>query len=311
MYGIIRRSCVNTTEKIRGILENPNFHLIEGDVTDPTGIMRIVDSIQPNEIYHLAAQSHVGTSFEQPLASMQITGCSTISLLEAIRLCNPKCKFYQASTSELYGKNTAWPQNEDTDFDPVSPYAIAKLAAFHFVKLYRSAYGIFACNGILFNHESPRRGENFVSRKITKYVAKLAIYKERFGVFPDPLNFDKLHLGNIEAVRDWSHAEDMVYGMYLMLQQDKPGDYVLGSGQQRTVRDFLVFAFNSVGISKYEDYLEIDQKEMRPMEVPVLVANHSKAIRDLGWKPMISFDNMVKEMIRNDIEILRNKSCQD
>jgi len=298
VYGMIRRSSVNTTERISHLMDNPQFELIEGDVTDATCMHRLISGTMPDEIYNLAAMSHVGVSFDQPVTTCCIDAMGPLHILEAIRQCSPKSKFYQASTSELFGDTNISPQNEETPFNPNSPYAVAKLAAHMYVGLYRRAYKIFACGGILFNHESERRGEEFVTRKITMYVAKLAVAIENnCGILPD--DWPKLALGNIEAKRDWSHAKDMVLGMWLMLQQDAPGDYVLGSGKTHTVRDFLKIAFGIIGLD-YRDYVTIDPKLYRPVDVNLLHADSTKARQKLGWRPKIDFDELIYRMVTAD-----------
>jgi len=300
--GVMRRSSVDTTERIEHLIHHPHFNLIEGDITDATGIYRTISKIMPREIYNLAAMSHVGVSFDQPVATFEIDAIGPLNILEAIRQTSPYSKFYQASTSELFGDTTEVPQDEDTRFNPCSPYAIAKLAAHSAVGLYRDAYGIFACAGILFNHESPRRGEQFVTRKITKYVAGLmgrmktpdSKPKKNVDVLP-------LYLGNIDAKRDWSHAADMVRGMWLMLQEDKPQDFVLASGKTRTVREFLEAAFGIAGLD-YSEYVEIDAKFYRPADVNLLLGNPAKAERILGWKQEVGFEELVEQMVMCDVK---------
>lgn len=312
VYGLIRRSSVNTTERISHLMGNPQFELIEGDITDATCIHRLISGIMPNEVYNLAAMSHVGLSFDQPVVTCHIDAMGPLHILEAIRQTSPQTKFYQASTSELFGDTDVVPQNEKTPFNPVSPYAVAKLAAHKYVDLYRRAYNIFACAGILFNHESERRGEAFVTRKITRYVASLQNWMNhnRGSKYPYPFdlptkNIDvkPLALGNIEAKRDWSHAKDMVLGMWLMLQQEIPEDYVLGSGETHTVREFLEIAFGIIGLN-YHDYLVIDPKFYRPADVNLLHADSTKAHQQLGWKPKIDFGELVDCMVVADCDRL-------
>lgn len=308
VYGVIRRSSVNTTERIVHLVPNPNFELIEGDITDAACIHRLISGIQPNEVYNLAAQSHVGTSFDQPILTSQINAIGPLNILEAIRQLSPQSKFYQASTSELFGETKIAPQDENTPFNPNSPYAVAKLYAHHLVGLYRRAYGIFACAGILFNHESPRRGETFVTRKITKYVAMIQNWMDNNNGVPHK-NVDvcPLTLGNIEARRDWSHAEDMVYGMWLMMQYSKPDDYILGSGITHTIRDFLQTAFGLIGLD-YKDYVVIDPKLYRPVDVNLLQANADKAKSVLGWKSIICFEELVDRMIKSDYKAITSSA---
>lgn len=322
VYGMIRRSSVDTTERISHLIPHPNFELIEGDVTDAACMHRLISGIQPEEVYNLAAMSHVGVSFDQPITTCQIDAIGPLNILEAIRQSSPKSKFYQASSSELFGDTKIAPQNENTPFNPNSPYAVAKLYAHHLVGLYRRAYGIFACAGILNNHESERRGEAFVTRKITKYVAMLQNWIDINGRIPEMGwndvttigdSSDKrvlvcneiapLALGNIEAARDWSHAEDMVRGMWMMMQHPEPDDYVLGSGKTHKVKDFLQIAFSSIGLD-YNDYVVIDPKFYRPADVNLLHADPSKAKRVLGWEPTIGFGELIDRMVQNDYKAL-------
>jgi GDPmannose 4,6-dehydratase len=255
----------------------------------------------------LAAMSHVGVSFDQPITTCQIDALGPLYILEAIRQSSPQSKFYQASSSELFGDTTTSPQNEDTPFNPNSPYAVAKLYAHHLTTLYRRAYGIFACAGILYNHESERRGQDFVTRKITKYVAMLQFWMDNHSGFPcKDVDVRPLALGNIGAIRDWSHAEDMVYGMWLMMQQSEPDDFVLGSGESRSVKDFLNSAFGSIGLD-YSDYVVIDPKFYRPADVNLLHADCSKAKAILGWEPTVGFGELVDRMVQGDYRKLLEK----
>ncbi|MCK5614746.1 GDP-mannose 4,6-dehydratase [Candidatus Pacearchaeota archaeon] len=300
VYGLIRRSSVSTTERISHLKNHTNFELVDGDVTDCACMHRLISGIKPDEVYNLAAMSHVGVSFDQPITTCHIDAVGPLNILEAIRQGSPKTKFYQASTSELFGDTTIAPQSESTPMKPNSPYAVAKLYAHHLVGLYRRAYGIFACAGILFNHESERRGEDFVTRKITKYVASLQRWMDTNDGFPrKDIDVPPLALGNIEARRDWSHAEDMVSGMWLMLQHEKADDYVLGSGETHTVRDFLSLAFGSIGLD-YKDYVIIDPKFYRPVDVNLLHADYRKAHTVLGWEPTVSFRELVDRMVQGD-----------
>ena len=304
VYGLMRRSSVDTTERIAHFQNHSNFTLIEGDVTDAACMHRLISGIQPNEVYNLAAQSHVGTSFDQPILTCQINAIGPLNILEAIRQLSPQSKFYQASTSELFGDTEISPQNENTPFNPNSPYAVAKLYAHHLVGLYRRAYGIFACAGILYNHESERRGETFVTRKITKYVAMIQNWMDNNNGFPrKDVDVCPLALGNIEAKRDWSHAEDMVYGMWLMMQYSKPDDYILGSGTTHTIRDFLQTAFGLIGLD-YKDYVVIDPKLYRPVDVNLLHANTDKAKNVLGWKSTVCFKELVDRMVKSDYKVM-------
>lgn len=298
VVGVMRRSSTDTTERIEHLMPHPNFNLVEGDVTDATGVHRAVSRMQPGEIYNLAAMSHVGVSFDQPVSTFEINAVGALNILEAIRQVSSHSKFYQASTSELFGDITESPQNENTILHPCSPYAVSKLAAHASVDLYRRAYGIFACAGILFNHESKRRGSQFVTQKIALYVAKLIDFKEkhRGKVAQKGVDVLPLYLGNLEAKRDWSHAKDMVRGMWLMVQQDKPEDFVLASGKSRSVRQFLEAAFGLADLD-YKDYVEVDPKFYRPADVNLLLGDPTKAKQVLGWKPEITFDQMVQEMV--------------
>jgi len=282
--------------------------IIEGDLMEYESLRRIIEQEQPDEIYNLAAQSHVGASFKTPLTTLDMTGKSVWILLEVIRAVNPRIKFYQASTSELFGGDPGTePQSEITPFNPHSPYAIAKLAAFHMVKLYREAYGIFACNGILFNHESPRRGEDFVTRKVTVAAARIKNGKQ-----------DHLELGNMDAKRDWGFAGDYVEGMWMIMQQDKPDDFVLSTGETHTVREFVEESFrvlgyeiewegkgeNEIGKDKSSGkvLVKINPEFFRPGEVPLLLGDNSKAKKVLGWEPKVTFKKLAEMMIKDDLE---------
>ncbi len=260
----------------------PNVKVIAGDVTDP-GVIRQVEDINPDEIYNLAAMSHVGESFKIPTATFETNALGTLYLLEAAR--RTHSRFYQASTSELFGIS-APPQNETTKFHPRSPYGVAKLAAYWLTVNYREAYGLFACNGILFNHESPIRGEDFVTQKIVRGVADIVSGKR-----------DHITLGNLDAKRDWGHAKDFVRGMWLMLQQDKPGDYVLATGETHSIRELLDLAFSHVGITDWSPYVKTDPKFLRPSEVPALWGDPSKARKELGWEPEYTFKSLIEEMV--------------
>ena len=304
VYGLVRRSSTVTTERIAHLVGQQGFELIAGDVTDATGVHRIVQQLRPDEIYNLAAQSHVGVSFDVPSATIEVNAGGVLNLLEAVRTESPHTRFYQASTSELFG-NSPPPQDENTPFIPRSPYAVAKLAAHSLVRLYREAYGIFACAGILFNHESPRRGEEFVTRKITMYVAGLAAAMESNAGDP-PGNWPKLILGNLDAKRDWSFAGDMVRGMWLMLQQEQPGDFVLASGESHSVSEFLELAFTSLGLD-HRDFVQIDPALFRPAEVNCLCGDSSKARKVLGWEPRVSFEELVTRMVESDVARERDR----
>ena len=314
VHGIKRRSSSFNTSRIDSLYQDPHsedikFHLHYGDMTDATNLIGLMQKINPDEVYNLAAQSHVQVSFETPEYTANADGLGTLRLLEAIKLLNmtKKVKFYQASTSELYGNTSILPQNEDTPFSPRSPYAAAKLYAYWITVNYRSAYDIFACNGILFNHESPVRGETFVTRKITRAVAAIKLGLQ-----------DKLYIGNLDAKRDWGHAKDYVEGMWMMLQQDKADDYVLATGESHTVREFIETAFsqineviewkgtgvNEIGYSKVtkEELIEVDKRYFRPTEVNYLMGDSSKAKKILGWEAKIKFEELVKEMVKEDLK---------
>jgi GDPmannose 4,6-dehydratase len=316
VHGIKRRSSSFNTNRIEHLyedphVENPRFILHYGDMTDATNLIRIVQETQPDEIYNLAAQSHVQVSFETPEYTANADGTGTLRLLEAIRLLGltKKTRFYQASTSELYGKVQAVPQNETTPFYPRSPYAAAKLYAYWIVVNYREAYGMHASNGILFNHESPIRGETFVTRKITRAAAAIHLGLQ-----------DRLYLGNLDAKRDWGHAREYVRGMWLMLQQDEPEDYVLATGETHSVRSFVEKAFARVGMpidwrgegpeEKGYDKIsgrcvvEVDPAYFRPTEVDLLLGDPTKAHTKLGWKNEISLDQLVAEMVREDLKVM-------
>tara|TARA_Y100000310_G_scaffold344360_1_gene456735 strand:+ start:11676 stop:12680 length:1005 start_codon:yes stop_codon:yes gene_type:complete len=295
VFGIVRRSSNFNTQRIEHIFQeihkkDVRFHLIYGDLTDASSISKIIRQTMPDEVYNLGAQSHVRISFDVPEYTAETTGLGSLRLLEAIKEFCPKARYYQASSSEMFGKVLETPQTEKTPFYPRSPYGVSKVFAFWITKNYRESYGIFACNGILFNHESPRRGETFVSKKITRAVAKIVSKKQK-----------KLYLGNLDAKRDWGHAKDYVEAMWLMLQQEKPEDYIIATNNTHSVREFLEVAFGCVGLN-WEDYVEIDPKYFRPAEVDLLQGDYSKANRNLGWEPKIKFEELVIDMLRNDFK---------
>lgn len=315
VHGIKRRSSLFNTDRIDHLYQDPhekkvNLFLHYGDMTDATNILKIIQDTQPDEIYNLAAQSHVKVSFETPEYTANSDALGVLRMLEAIRILKleKKTKFYQASTSELYGKVQAIPQNEETPFYPRSPYAVAKLYAYWIIKNYREAYNLFACNGILFNHESPVRGETFVTRKITRAAAKIKLGLQK-----------KLYVGNLDAKRDWGHAKDYVEGMWLMLQQKKADDFVLATGETTPVREFIEMAFAEAGIpivwkgkgvkekglhaKTKEALVEVDPKYFRPTEVDLLIGDASKAKKVLGWKPKHSLKDLVKEMVASDLQL--------
>lgn len=334
VHGIKRRSSLFNTQRVDHLYKDPHekdirFKLHYGDLTDASNLTRIIQEVQPDEIYNLAAQSHVKVSFEIPEYTANTDAIGTLRVLEAVRLLGlaEKTRFYQASTSELYGKVQETPQSETTPFYPRSPYACAKLYAYWCTVNYREAYNMFACNGILFNHESPRRGETFVSRKITRAAARIALGLQ-----------GGLYLGNMDALRDWGHAKDFVRAQWLILQQDQPDDYVIATGEQHSVRDFCIKAFGQIGITlewrgkgaseeglvadvtptktlerykglvrvrpvmKGQVVVSVDPRYFRPTEVDTLLGDPGKARRKLGWKTEISFDEMVLEMVANDLE---------
>jgi GDPmannose 4,6-dehydratase len=295
VHGVIRRSSSFNTGRIDHIYQdphdkNPKLILHYGDMSDGVGLTNLVREIKPDEVYNLAAQSHVQVSFTMPQYTGQIDGVGPVVLLEAIRAAGNETRFYQASTSELYG-STPPPQNEESMFRPRSPYAAAKLMAYWTTVNYREAYGIHATNGILFNHESPRRGETFVTRKITRAVADIAHGKSK-----------KLYLGNVDSVRDWGYAKEFVESMWMMLQQDKPSDYVVATGVGATVQQFVEVAFAHAGLN-WQDHLEIDRKYIRPTEVDALIGDPSKATRELGWSAKTHWEDLAKLMVDADLEL--------
>ena len=294
VHGIIRRSSSFNTGRIEHLYQD--FHVNDarvflhyGDLADSSALSRLLEKIQPDEIYNLAAQSHVRVSFDIPEYTADVVALGTIRILDAIKETEIKTKFYQASTSELYGKVIETPQTEKTPFYPRSPYACAKLYSYWITINYRESYDMYACNGILFNHESPRRGETFVTKKITHAIARI-LKKEQ----------DKLYLGNLDAKRDWGYAKDYVEAMWLMLQQDKAEDYVIATGETHSVREFLDEAFGLVGLD-WKKYVEIDPRYYRPAEVDLLLGNPAKAKEKLGWKPKTTFKELVKIMLEYDL----------
>ena len=327
VHGIKRRSSLFNTQRIDHIYEDPHtphrhLHLHYGDLTDSTNLIRIIQEVQPDEIYNLAAMSHVHVSFEEPEYTANADGIGTLRILEAVRLLGltKKTKIYQASTSELYGLVQAVPQSENTPFYPRSPYAVAKLYAYWITVNYREAYNMYACNGILFNHESPQRGETFVTRKITRATAKIALGMDNC-----------LYLGNLDAKRDWGHAKDYIEGMYLILQQEKPEDFVLATGITTTIRDFVKMSFAELGIElgfrgkdeaeegfvikntgayKLEEgkvVVKVDPKYYRPTEVELLIGDPTKAMTKLGWNPKYNLASLVKEMVSSDMILFKKE----
>ncbi len=329
VHGIKRRSSMFNTERIDHLyqdphVENKNFILHYGDLTDSTNLIRIIQEVQPVEIYNLAAMSHVHVSFETPEYTANADGIGTLRILEAIRLLGltGKTRFYQASTSELYGLVQEVPQNENTPFYPRSPYGVAKLYAYWITVNYREAYNMYACNGILFNHESPIRGETFVTRKITRAVSRIALGMQ-----------DEIYLGNLSSKRDWGHARDYIEAMYLMLQQDKPEDFVIATGITTTIREMLIMAFNEVGIEleftgsgseekgivtacknpKYQlengtVVVAVDSRYFRPTEVDLLIGDATKAKEKLGWEPTYDLKTLISEMMKSDLELTKKET---
>jgi GDPmannose 4,6-dehydratase len=299
VYGIIRRASTFNTERINHIYQDPhiqgrNLYLVYGDLNDASSLNKILRDVQPDEIYNLGAQSHVRVSFDIPEYTAEVCALGTLRLLEAIRETGlQNTRFYQASSSELFGNAQEVPQSESTPFYPRSPYAAAKLYAYWITVNYRESYGLFACNGILYNHESERRGETFVTRKVTRAAAAIKLGLQ-----------DKLFLGNLEAKRDWGHAKDFVVAMWLMLQQAKPDDYVIATGEAHSVRELLDQAFGYLGLD-WKSYVEIDQRYFRPTEVDLLLGDASKARRLLGWAPQIKFSELVKMMVDSDLADLK------
>jgi GDPmannose 4,6-dehydratase len=299
VHGMIRRSSSFNTARIEHLYKDPHdtgakLFLHYGDITDGVGVSNLIRELQPNEIYNLAAQSHVKVSFEMPDFTAQVDALGTIRMLEAIRSAKIDTRFYQASTSELFG-STPPPQNESSNFAPRSPYGAAKLYAYWVVRNYRDAYGIHATNGILFNHESPRRGETFVTRKITMAAARIKLGLQ-----------DKLYLGNLDALRDWGYAKEYVESMWLMLQQEKPDDYVVATGEGATVRDFCEVAFSELGLD-YKKYVETEERYIRPTEVDALIGDPSKILKVLGWEAKTHWKELAKIMVNADLELLTVK----
>lgn len=299
VHGLIRRSSTFNTDRIDHLYRDfhhpeARMYLYYGDLSVSGQLMNLLYDIKPDEIYNLGAQSHVRVSFDMPEYTGDVTGLGTLRLLEAVRKTGIKAKMYQASSSEMFGTAPP-PQNEATPFEPQSPYAAAKVYAYHMVKNYRRAYDIFACNGILFNHESPRRGETFVTRKITRAATRIKLGLQ-----------DKLYLGNLEAKRDWGFAGDYVEAMWLMLQQDIPDDYVIATGETHSVREFTEGVFRRLDLD-YEACVAIDKRYFRPSEVDVLLGDASKARKNLGWKPKVNFEELIDMMIDADMELARKE----
>jgi GDPmannose 4,6-dehydratase len=301
VHGIIRRASTFNTERIDHLYQDPHINGVQlflhyGDISDSTNLIKLLYRIQPEEIYHLAAQSHVRVSFDIPEYTGDVTGLGTIRILEAIRETGSKARFYQASSSEMYGKVHEVPQRETTPFYPRSPYGAAKVYSYWLTVNYRESYGMFACNGILFNHESPRRGETFVTRKVTRAAARIKAGLE-----------DKVYLGNLDAKRDWGYAKEYVEAMWLILQQDEPDDYVVATGEAHSVREFVEEAFSHAGLD-WRKHVEIDSKYYRPAEVDLLVGDASKAKRKLGWEAKTKFKDIVRLMVDADMALAEKEA---
>ena len=295
VHGIIRRSSKISTDRIDHIYQDSHekgvsLFLHYGDILHASSLIKILQKVQPDEVYHLAAQSHVRTSFDIPEYTLDVSGLGTLRILDAIKTMELDCKFYQAGSSEMFGNQPA-PQNESTSFEPCSPYAISKVAAHHLTVNYREAYGIYACNGILFNHESPRRGETFLTRKVTRAVANIKLGKQK-----------ELFLGNLDAKRDWGYAKEYVEAMWMMLQQDQPDDYVIATGKTHLVSEFVEAAFAHAGLH-WKEHVKIDSRYYRPVEVDELLGDPSNAKQQLGWESKTSFHDLVKIMVDADIQL--------
>jgi GDPmannose 4,6-dehydratase len=300
VFGLVRRSSTFNTDRIDHLYRDPHepgvrLRLMYGDLNDASSINHVIRTLQPDEIYNLGAQSHVRVSFDVPEYTAETSGLGCVRLLEAIRETGLDCRFYQASSSELYGKVVETPQRETTPFYPRSPYACAKAYAYYITVNYREAYGMHASNGILFNHESPRRGETFVTRKVTRAAAHI-----KFGLQ------DKLFLGNLDAKRDWGFAGDYVEGMWLMMQQDEPDDYVLATGETHSIRELLDIAFEAVEID-WKKHVEIDPRYFRPAEVDLLLGDATKAREKLGWRPRVGFKELITMMVESDVELVKTR----
>jgi GDPmannose 4,6-dehydratase len=301
VHGIMRRASTFNTSRIDHLYQDPHINNVRlflhyGDIADSTNLVKLLYRIQPDEVYHLAAQSHVRVSFDIPEYTGDVTGLGTVRILEAIRETGLKARFYQASSSEMFGLVQETPQRETTPFYPRSPYGAAKVYSYWLTVNYRESYGIYACNGILFNHESPRRGETFVTRKISRAVAEI-----KAGLA------NKVYLGNLDAKRDWGYAKEYVMAMWLMLQRDEPDDFVIATGETHSVREFVQEAFSYAGL-KWQDHVEIDPKYYRPAEVDLLVGDASKARQKLGWSPQTRFNDLVRLMVDADMAAIKNAS---
>ncbi len=300
VHGLIRRASTFNTERLDSIYQDPHnssarLFLHYGDLADSVSMAKLVGDLKPDEVYHLGAQSHVRVSFDVPEYTADVTGTGTARLLEAIRQSSPKSRFYQASSSEMFGLVQAVPQSETTPFYPRSPYGAAKVYSYWLTVNYRESYGMHAGNGILFNHESPRRGETFVTRKVTRAVARIQAGVQK-----------KLYMGNLDAKRDWGYAPEYVEAMWLMLQQDQPDDYVIATGETHTIREFLSESFGHVGLD-WEQYVEFDERYLRPAEVDLLIGDASKAKRQLNWEPKTTFKDLVRIMTDADVALLKHQ----
>jgi GDPmannose 4,6-dehydratase len=300
VFGVIRRSSLFNTDRIDHLYQDPHekgtrLRLLYGDLNDSSSLNTILRQTEPDEIYNLGAQSHVRVSFDIPEYTGEVTGLGTVRLLEAIRELGFKPRFYQASSSELYGKVAEVPQRETTPFHPRSPYGAAKAYSYYITVNYRESYGLFACNGILFNHESPVRGETFVTRKITRAATRIKLGMQ-----------NKLYLGNLDARRDWGYAKDYVEAMWMMMQTGEPDDYVIATGETRSIREFLDAAFGKLDLD-WKEFVDIDPRYYRPAEVDLLLGDATKAKEKLGWKPKVSFDEMVQIMIDHDMQLARDE----
>ena len=300
VHGIIRRASTFNTERIEHLYQDPHLRgtrlfLHYGDLSDSVNLVKLLHELQPAEIYHLGAQSHVRVSFDIPEYTADISGVGTIRILEAIREAGVRPRFYQPSSSEMFGKVAEIPQRETTPFHPRSPYGVSKVFAYWATVNYRESYDLYACNGILFNHESPRRGETFVTRKITRAVAYIKAGLQK-----------KLYLGNLDAKRDWGYAPEYVEAMWLMLQQDKPDDYVIATGETHSVQEFCEEAFGLVGLN-WQEYVELDKRYLRPAEVDILIGDAVRAKKQLGWEPKVKFKELVKIMVEADVKELQDK----
>ena len=294
VYGLVRRCSSPNYERINHLLDK--ITLVDGDLLDTSSLIRVLQEAKPTEVYNLASQSFVGVSWKEPILTGEVTGLGATRLLEAIRIVNPKTKFYQASSSEMFGKVRETPQTETTPFHPRSPYGVAKAYAHYTTVNYRESYDMFACGGILFNHESPRRGLEFVTRKISHGVARIHLKLA-----------DKIKLGNMEAKRDWGFAGDYVRAMWMMLQQPEPNDYVIATGETHSVQEFVEESFRAIGIKNWKDFIEQDERYMRPAEVDYLIGDCSKAKKELKWEPSVSFKQLVEMMVASDIDMLKKQ----